>query len=459
MDAAAQAIMDQGTKVGEVAQKLFPGGIKLERVYEPEKQAEQSLKALKLRKPLFEAGFIYNRAYALADILAPAGNNTWDLIEVKSSTGMKDEYYYDVAFQKHTYEGAGIKIRKCYLMYINNQYIRKGRLEPEKMFLKEDITEESERLKSKIRKEIDAMLKIISRENVPNVKVGPHCDKPHTCPLEDTCWKFLPDKDHIFVLYSGGRRAFELMDRGILKVVDISTDISLSYKQGIQVSSHKNGTPHIDKGAIKVFLTRLGYPIYFLDFETINSAIPPYDLSKPYENIPFQYSLYIMKEKCGKSIHHSYLAPGDKDPRPEILKQLKNLLGNSGSIVAYSASFEKRAFKNAVEAYPQFGNWFSKTEERFVDLLEPFRSFSYYHPRQAGSTSLKDVLPTITGATYEGIEITDGSMASREYYRVTFGENIDQKERQRVHAALEKYCDLDTRGMIEILQELDKKCS
>jgi len=458
IDAAAQAIMDQGKAVGEMAKMLLPGGITLQRDYMPEKQAEKSLEAAKLRKPLFEAGFIYKQAYALADVLNPVGKNAWDLIEVKSSTGIKDEYYSDVAFQKYTYEGAGLKIRKCYLMYINNQYVRKGKIEPEKLFATEDVTKQSDDLIPEIEENMADMLEAIQKKDVPHVKVGPHCENPRPCPLEDICWSFLPPKDDIFCLYSGTKKAYELLERGVLRITDINAEVNLSYKQNIQVSCHKTCTPHIDKKGIKDFLDTLEYPLYFLDFETINPAIPAYDNSRPFEAIPFQYSLHIVKNKDAKPERHAYLAPGDKDPRSEILKQLKTLLGNSGSVIAYNATFEKTTLRHASEAYTKYQNWVTAIEERVVDLLAPFRGFLYYHPDQAGSASLKNVLPVITNSNYDNMEIADGGMASTEYYRVTFGNNIDEKERQRVYQALEKYCDLDTRAMIEILEKLGKIC-
>jgi len=456
VDAAAQAIMDQGKRVGELAHALFPGGVTLERDYMPEKQAEQSMDAVKRRKPLFEAGFVYNKAYALADILDPVNNNAWDLIEVKSSSGMKDEYLYDVAFQKYTYEGSGLKIRRCCLMYINKNYVRKGEIDPKKMFLKEDITTESSDLLPEIETGIEAMLKIIAKKDVPQVKVGPHCDKPRSCPLEEVCWDFLPAKDDVFCLYGGTKKAYEFMSNGILSLSDISEDSVLTYKQSIQLAAHKNGKPHIDKSGITKFLNRLQYPLYLLDFETINPAIPLYDLSRPYETIPFQYSLHIIRKEGAGAKRHSYLAPGDRDPRPEILKKLKDLLGDSGSVIAYNATFEKTVLRHASDAYPKYKPWVNKVEKRVVDLLDPFRGFFYYHPDQAGSASLKDVLPVITNSSYKDMEISNGGTASAEYYRVTFGDNIDEKDSQRVRAALEKYCDLDTKGMIDILEALRK---
>ena len=138
------------------------------------------------------------------------------------------------------------------------------------------------------------------------------------------------------------------------------------------------------------------------------------------------------------------------------MKKLKKLLGESGSIIAYNAIFEKTVLRKAGDAYPKYKAWVSKIEERFIDLLDPFRSFCYYNPNQAGSASLKDVLPVITRSNYKDLEIADGGTASNEYYRVTFGEDIDKKDRQRVRVALEKYCDLDTKGMIDILEQLKK---
>jgi len=456
IDAATQAVMDQGKLVGELAHTLYPGGIVVQREYNPDKQSKKSLEASKLDKPLFEPGFIYKQAYALADILNPVGKDAWDLIEVKSSTGVKEEYYHDVAFQKYTYEGAGLKIRKCYLMYINNQYVRKGKIDPKKLFATEDVTKQCDELIPEIEQNIADMLGVIDKKCIPQVKVGPHCSSPYSCPLEDICWDFLPAKDSVFCLYSGTKKAYELMEQGILRITDIKDDVTLSQKQSIQLGCHKSKKAHIDRKEIEKFLDELKYPLYFLDFETINPAIPVYDNSRPYEAIPFQYSLHIIKNKGAKPEHRAYLAPGDEDPRPEILKQLKALMGDSGSVIAYNATFERTTLRHASEAYPEYADWLAQIEERVVDLLVPFRGFFYYHPDQAGSASLKNVLPVLTKTSYENMEIADGGLASMEYFRVTFDKNVDEKDRQRVRSALEKYCAQDTSGLIDILEALRK---
>jgi len=456
IDAGTQIIMDQGKAVGALAQTLFPGGILFQRDCMPDKQAVKSLEAAKLRKPLFEAGFVFKQAYALADILNPVGKDAWDLIEVKSSSGVKDDHYYDVAFQKYVYEGAGLKIRKCYLMYINNQYVRKGDIDPKKLFATEDVTKQADELIPEIEANIADMLEAIRKKDAPDIKIGPHCRHPYLCPLEDICWGFLPKEGDIFCLYSGKKKAYELLEDGVLSIADIKEDVKLSDKQSIQVECHKTNLPHIDQKGIKDFLNTLEYPFYFLDFETMNPAIPAFDNSRPFEAIPFQYSLHIVQGKGMKPEHRSYLAPGDKDPRPEILKNLKALLGDSGSVIAYNATFEKTTLRHASEAYPKYQGWVASIEDRVIDLLIPFRSFLYYHPGQAGSASLKSVLPVMTKSNYDNMEIADGGTASNEYCRVTFDKNVDEKDRQRVRSALEKYCALDTQAMIDLLDALRK---
>ncbi|MBL7995767.1 DUF2779 domain-containing protein, partial [bacterium] len=172
------------------------------------------------------------------------------------------------------------------------------------------------------------------------------------------------------------------------------------------------------------------------------------------QQIPFQFSLHVQKSAGGNTEHYSYLADGKADPRQELLRLLKKHLGAKGSIVAYNASFEKDKLNRACEAYPEFANWNEDIQKRIVDLLDPFRAFHYYHYDQKGSASIKSVLPVLTGTGYEGMAISEGDMASREFLRVTFGENVAEDERKAVRKNLEDYCSLDTMAMVEIVEKL-----
>lgn len=453
-DPMGRFVMEEGKKVGEVAQRLWPEGIKIEWSASPEAVAARSREALLKRQPLFEAGFIFQNVYAIADILVPVEDGAWDLIEVKSATQPKPEYYEDLAFQKQVYEGAGLVIRRCYLMFLNREYVRCGQLEPLKLFRKENVTDPVAELWPEVPARVETMIRLIAQLQPPEVKVGKQCDTPRLCPLEEKCWGFLPERDHVFHLTRGSQLAFKLLERGIIHFKDIPPEIELSDKQQIQVKSHLSGEAYVERKEIQKFVNKLKYPLYFLDFETIAPAIPLYEGSRPYEDIPFQFSLHVVERTGAKPVHQSYLAEGQNDPRPEVLKRLKDGLGNRGSIIAYSADYEKKCLRKSSEAFPEYAGWFEDVEGRFVDLLTPFSKFHYYHPKQNGSASMKSVLPALTELGYEELGIGEGGLARVKYMRIAYGDQVPAEEMTKVRNDLEKYCEMDTKGMVAILDIL-----
>jgi len=184
----------------------------------------------------------------------------------------------------------------------------------------------------------------------------------------------------------------------------------------------------------------------------LGSAIPMFDGSSPYQQIPFQFSVHVVKEKGVKPEHYSFLADGTNDPRPEFMAKLKEVMGTRGSVIAFNAGFELNILKKCAEVLSEYQDWVESIEERIIDLLQPFRDFAYYDPKQNGSCSLKKVLPALTGKSYADMEIGDGGTASREYFRVTFTE--DNKDKPKVRKLLEEYCGLDTMGMVDIVGQL-----
>ena len=457
VSAGTQAIFDQGHIVGECAKKLFPGGIEVAAgIIDFEKVIEQSSKLISERKPLFEAAFKYKNAYARVDILNPIGKNKWDIIEVKSSTQVKDINLHDLALQWYTYSGAGLSLNKCYLMHINNQYVRKGEIDPNKLFIQEDVTDQVLEYLSQVEDKLEEMVSVITKKSYPRIPIGPYCSDPFECPLTGMCWDFLP-KNNPFTLYRfKSETAFALIKKGVIDVLAFGDDLNLNEKQLIQINSIRSRKPHIDKNGVKLFLKELIYPLYYLDFETIGPALPLFDDSKPYEQIPFQFSLHIQQTPDAKPEHIGFLAQGTDDPRPELLRLLKKHLGSKGSIVTYNASFEKDKLNKATEVYTEHKKWNNDIQGRIVDLLDPFRAFYYYHPSQLGSASIKAVLPAITGKGYEGMEIADGGTASNEYLRITFGKNVTDTERNKVRKQLEDYCELDTIAMARIVYKLNQ---
>ncbi|MEM4336505.1 MAG: DUF2779 domain-containing protein [Candidatus Woesearchaeota archaeon] len=438
-----QHLFDEGHLIEEYARKLFPSGIEV--VKEPFfENIKQSKLFLNKKKPLFEAGFIAENLYSRADILKPV-RDKWDIIEIKMSGEVKKEHIQDVAFQKYVYEKAGLKIRKCFLMHINCHYVRKGRIEPKKLFLIKDINDDVEKDIKEIPGRIREMFKIINLKNCPETILKKECKKPYTCPLQEQCWN-LPE-GNVFELYNARGKEFELYEQGIISLKDIPDYYKLNEKQLIQ----KKGKLHIDKQNIKNFLSKLKYPVHYLDFETFGSPIPLYNNSRPYQQIPFQYSLHI--DNGRKLEHYSFLASGAKDPRKSFLSSLKKNIRKEGSIVVYNQSFESRILSEIADIFPKEKEWVCSLIKRMVDLIVPFRNFYYYNPTQRGSCSIKDVLPALTDRSYSELEITNGGEASLAYINMTFS-RIPKEEKEKLRKNLEKYCGLDTEGMFLIVKKL-----
>lgn len=461
-DAAQQTVFDQGTEVGELAQQLFPGGIVVAPgIVNPSEVIAETRKRIQSRRPLYEAAFSYHGGYARVDILVPVAGNAWDLVEVKSTISLKEEVHLpDIAFQAFVLTGAGIKVRKCFLAHINNEFVKHGAIDPKKFFTLEDVTKPVSALSRDIEDQIDAMLRVIGAKSYPEIQIGPHCGNPYTCPLHDRCWSFLPAAS-VFTLYRGGAKCFSLLQQGIHKLADIPASVALTENQAIQRSALLSGKPHIDRAALAAFLAQLEYPISYLDFETVSTAIPLFDDASPYQQIPFQFSLHIVRSPSdakSRFDHHSFLAEGTVDPRPEFMRQLRAVLPHTGSVVTYNATFENSRLRECSALLPAFKPWLRKVTPRVVDLLLPFRGFCYHHPDQNGSNSMKFVLPAITGKGYESLAIQEGGAASREFLRVTFGD-VPAAERRRVRCDLEEYCALDTLGMVQIVDRLKQLTS
>jgi hypothetical protein len=266
------------------------------------------------------------------------------------------------------------------------------------------------------------------------------------------CWEGLPEHS-VFTLYYGGKKSHELYGRGVLGITDIPASYKLNDKQRIQCACVLSGQPYVDAASIKQFLSSLHYPLYFLDFETINPAVPLFDGTRPYQQTPFQFSLHVQKRSASDPKHFSFLADGTGDPRPAFLAELRRTVDSKGSIIVYNQAFEEGVLRELADAFPEYSEWVNNTCSRMVDLWRPFKNFYYYHPAKDGSGSLKSVLPALTGMGYSDLGIYDGQTASLEYFRVTYG-NASEEDQLSVRENLEKYCGRDTEGMVWIVEKL-----
>jgi hypothetical protein len=457
-DFSTKFIFDQGLLVGQYAKKLFPDGKDMSIFRDPDIQIAKTLELLPQRHPIFEASSCSGNVYSRADILKPASGNRWDIIEVKSSTRLKEEYIYDVSFQKYSFMQAGIKIRRCFLALINNKYVRLGDINPEKLFDIHDITAEVGLAAKDVPGTVKYMLQMLEESEPPSVKIGRHCNNPYICPIKSKCWDFMPE-NHIFNLYGNKDRAADLYEKGILSIDDIPGGYDLSIKQKIQRDCAATKKPFVEKEKISDFLNSLRRPLYFFDFETYSTAIPIYNHTKPFQRIPFQYSIHMLESLEDKPVHYDFLASCNQDPRIELLKNLKKHLVKSGSIIVYYEFFEKGVLRELAEDFPEYGEWIETLFPRIVDLYRPFGNFYYYNSFQRGSASVKNVLPAMTSYSYSKMDIADGLSASAYFlyacgHYSAGGKQPSRVEIKKIRKDLVLYCRMDTGGMIHILRGL-----
>ena len=445
-----QARMESGQESGILAQNLFPGGIEIP--YEGLTYDEQLVKtdeAVKAGHTIYEGAFRYDNIFVKVDILHK-GVNGWELYEIKGSTQVKEYHTNDLALQYYVLKNAGISVSKACLVHINNQYIRNGEIEVDKLFTSEDLTDLVQGKEGFVREEIAKMREMLNGD-VPQIDIGSYCDDPYPCDFGGHCWKHIPEGS-VFDLAGSGADRYDLYYSGIKRLTDIPTDI-LPNSQRIQVECARNKSSIIDKEQVREFLSKLWYPLYFLDFETFMPAIPPYDGMSPYQQMPFQYSLYVQKSEGSPLEHYEYLAQPNADPRRELIEKLLHEIPKGSCGLAYNSSFEVNRLNELAAWCPEYKNNIAEITQNMIDLAAPFRSKHVYSWEMGGSYSQKAVLPALVPElSYDGMEVADGGMAMDAYFQMCTSE--DQEEINRIRTALLEYCKLDTLGMVKILEKL-----
>lgn len=451
-----KALFDTGRRVGEVAKELFPHGVEIEfdagnfggMIAKTKKCIENG------REVIYEATFNEKGIFVMVDILVKNGE-MWDIYEVKASTSVKEYHLNDVSIQWYALSNA-VELNRAYIVHINNQYVREGAVEIDMLFRVEDITEIVQDRQDLIGPNLDELQKML-REDIPEIEIGMQCSDPYDCDYRGYCWKDIPDPS-IFNLYSMHKREkFEMYYQGMVHYDDIPEDFSLDAIQTLQVYTAKTQMPHIDKKIIKDFLNTIEYPINFFDFETFQNAIPRFDGQRPYMQIPFQYSLHILYED-GTLEHREFLGSEKSDPRGALIEQMLQDITPNGSIVAYNQSFEKSRIKELAMSSEMRQDDLLALNERFVDLIVPFRRRGYYHPEFNGSFSIKSVLPAMfpndEELEYSNLGIQNGQIAMDAFANLHLIK--DQSKREKIRDDLLAYCRLDTLAMVRIWEKLHK---
>jgi predicted RecB family nuclease len=456
-DGATEAIIEQGREVGMLARQLFPGGVEVRNEGLDEAiRATRELTANREVPAVFEGTFEHGGVLVRVDILHRRRDNRWRLIEVKSTTDVRDHHVPDVAIQHRVVSRSGIDLVASCLAHVNRDYVYQGSaVDVHRFFRIRNITRRVEKLQRELAIQLRSEFRVLQMDEAPKIPAGRHCTEPVTCEFFDHCNPPLPD-DHIFRLpRTHASEVAKLVALGIQSIHDIPENYPLTSRLRRACTSVQTGTPWFSP-ELQNELRGLEYPLYFMDFETVNPCIPRFQGMRPYDQLPFQWSVHVQREPGAMSEHCEFLAIDRGDPRPSFISALCDTLGDHGNIVVYSQQFESQRLSDLASWLPEFARRIEKIQQRLWDLLPVIRDH-VYHPAFGGSYSLKSVLPgLVPDMTYEGMEVPDGKAAGLAWEALVHG-GLEEIQRQRIRKALLDYCGQDTQAMVRLVQVLKRR--
>ncbi len=428
--------------------------------YEVEKYAKQYLENITSQDPnlelIWQRTFIDKNYEAKSDALIHKLNtDTYDIYEIKSSTEVKKENKYDATFQ-FLVSNKKIKIDKIFILHLNKEYVRYGRLNIDELFVAEDITQIVHDLKMEVDIEREKAFSILQKSNHQEIQA---CYNIKTCRCMSLCHPDLPEFSIFNIPMLSKKKKQALLDSNILQAQDVPDNFKLSYKQSLVVKSAKTNQPVINHDSLNNELERLTFPLYFLDYETFNSAIPLFDGYHPHQQMVFQYSIHVLEHPDSELTHTEHLTLNKEDPAISLVKQLKQDIGDTGSVIVWNKTFEAGRNKEMAELYPEYADFMLDLNDRMFDLADIVKDGMYVHPIFKGSWSIKNVLPVLAPhLSYKKLSIGKGDEAMIAWFKLVHGEMSKGKyfsgKKQGVAGALLQYCELDTLAMVEIYKKI-----
>lgn len=445
-DLAQQRIFKQGHEVGFKAQERYPEGVLVEaKAYETELALKQTEALLKQNKTMFEGAFVFNGLLVRVDILNWVGDG-YELVEVKSSTSVKEEHEWDIAIQYYVLSKLNIPIKGCKVLYINKQAEQGGDI-----FSQWEGYLSTQLLSAGVEEILENYKKVLELKE-PNVDLGKQCDEPYECPLKEHCHKQkqIPEVSVLNVPRLGAKK-YEYVKRGLVELKDLPVE-EFNSTQRRMIESHVKGENFADKTLIFKTLNSLQYPLYYLDFETEQKAIPRLPKTRPYQQVVFQFSLH-KETKDGQISWSEYLADSPEDHREQLLKSILEIVYEGGTLVSYNAPFEVSRLKELALLFPEHAPAIEKLIGQVFDLLQLTREALYYQDFK-GSFSIKNVAPAILGqeASYGQLDVQNGIEAQEIFDQIL--EETNPQKKEVLLSQLSTYCKQDTWLMVLMVRHL-----
>lgn len=459
-DPALQERMDVGNQIGDLAMGLFGDFTEVTVMNgdHPDIPAmiEKTRSCLNSGvENICEASFSYNGLYCAVDILRKEAGG-YAIYEVKSSTHAQEQYGIDIAYQKYVLEHCGIHVTGTYLICIDSDYVRGDTLDISRLFKIIDMTDWVELELPNIPGRL-ALAQTILDGDEPCLEIGEHCAYPYNCAYWEYCSQHLPQPSVFDIYRLPQKKKWDYYRKSVISYADLQCRADLNEKQCRQVQFQLNdcGT-HTDKKGIRNFLDTLSYPIYFLDFETMQLAVPQFPGTRPYQQIPFQYSLHYIEEPGGELKHKEFLAQSGEDPRRAIAESLCRDIPMHTCVTAYNRGFECGRINELALQFPDLAEHLLNIRSNIQDLLTPFQSGYYYNRAMGGSFSIKSVLPALfpddPELDYHNLEgVHNGSEAMAIFPKI---KDMSPEDQQIARRDLLAYCKLDTLAMVKVWQKL-----
>ena len=472
IDETLQDRFDAGNEVGDLAMGLFGDYVEV-TTYNGEKLdlkamiAKTSAEMEKGTPNICEASFSYNGLYCAVDILRKTEDG-WAIYEVKSSTKHKKDdgtyeddkevYIADVAYQKYVLEHCGVNVTGTYLVCLNGDYVFDGTLDIKQLFFISDVADPVSNEIQNIEPNLEIAERVLTSDEEPDIDLDVHCRKPYVCAFWKYCSQHIPDES-VFDLYRlWMSKKIEYYKNGWITYRDLIDNSPITNEKQLrqmEFGLEDKGT-YINRAEIAAFLQKLSYPLYFLDFETMQPVIPQYIGTRPYAQIPFQYSLHYIEEEGVELKHKEFLAESGTDPRRALAEQLCADIPMNVCVTAYNKAFECTRIRELAETYPDLSEHLLNIRDNIVDLLDPFQSGWYYNRAMKGSFSIKSVLPAIfpddPSLNYHNLEgVHNGGEAMTIFPKI---KDMSPEEQQKARRNLLKYCELDTYAMVKVWEEL-----
>ena len=452
------AVIECGIDVGELAREYYGEY----EIVEYSKKLEDMCRTTKKLldngvENIAEASFAFGDCFCSIDLLRNKDGKL-QIVEVKSGTEVEDIHYDEMSFQYYVVTNAGYEVSAVYNMHINNEYVRRGKLDLNGLFILEDCTERVVKGQETVSDVLDGIRDEVVSEKEPVRDIDIYCDKPYECVYKKYCHRNIPEPSVFSIHGLKSTNKYALYHDGIVSFQDIiEKKPKLSEKQYVQVKAEiEDEEPKVDKDAIREFLETLSYPLYHLDFETFQQAIPQFDGIRPYMQIPFQYSLHLQRSKESDAEHYEFLAKEGTDPRRKLAESLCHDIPKGVCSLAYNMTFEKTVIKNLAEEYSDLSEHLMDIHENIHDLMIPFQKLYYYCKEMKGSYSIKYVLPALCPddpeLDYHALDgVHNGSEAMSTYAMLA---KHTPEEIEIIRKQLLAYCRLDTLAMVKLLEKL-----